>query len=310
MGENKTIWITGASGFLGANLVEFLLNRSYKVIITIRPTSSLWRLEEFLNHPNLIKLSLDEITFNNPFIEQRIDILFHCAWGGVDVNGRNDWTIQIENFNYSFEILKLAKILKIKKIIGIGSQAEYGFINERIDETYCCNPNTSYGAAKLSTFYVLKEFCEQNNIEWYWVRLFSFFGKKENNDWLVTSVIRKILLHESNSLTYGEQKFDYSNISFILSCFEKLIHSKDKSGLYNLGSNTSISIKDLITIISNKLNDYSPILNFGAIPYRINQSMQIEGNSNKFYTTFEIKDEINLDLGLADLITDLKTRIK
>ena len=58
----------------------------------------------------------------------------------------------------------------------------------------------------------------------------------------------------------------------------KIITSKVDSGIYNISAENALSVMEISNLISKKLNILSKI-NWGALPYRLNQSMHIEGDT-------------------------------
>ncbi len=308
MANDKNIWITGASGFLGSGIVEHLLYKNYSVCCTIRNATNLWRCNEWLHHPNFKTINTErenwftEVCLFNP------GVFIHSAWSGVDVTGRNDWNIQLDNVNYSFNMLQKAKEAGVQKVIMLGSQAEYGNFNKRIKEDGPLNPTSAYGAAKIAVQQLSETFCRENKLDFYWLRLFSFLGKKEHEDWLVSSVVKKILLKSPVNLTLCEQYYDYSDLYFLSRCIETVIKTEGEQGAYNLGSDSSVQLKEMINRIAIKLHEYDPQINFGAIPYRENQIMHMEGDSTKFYHNFDIQYRVNLEKGIEDTIYFLKQK--
>lgn len=310
MQQPTTIWVTGASGFLGANIVEFLLKHNYNVVATIRSQTDFWRCNEFLQHPNFNVVNIDNGEFEQQLKKYSPSILIHSAWAGVALQGRDDWNVQFENIQFTYKMLSLAHKVKVQKIITLGSQAEYGLFNGRIDEQFLCNPNSAYGAAKVAAYQITKQFCTQHQIEYCWLRLFAMFGKKEDSTWLMSSVINNILNHKEINLTACQQRYDYVDMNFLMYCLHQVVQAKNKSGVYNVGSNTAIMLKNMVALVAQKLSDYTPQVNFGALAYRPNQVMHMEGDSTKFYTTFNIEQKVNLEAGLDEVIADLKQKMK
>ena len=56
----------------------------------------------------------------------------------------------MNNLQYQQRLLDLAVQVGVKKIIGVGSQAEYGIFDGLINESHPTNPTSAYGASKLA----------------------------------------------------------------------------------------------------------------------------------------------------------------
>ncbi|MDD3945199.1 MAG: NAD-dependent epimerase/dehydratase family protein [Bacteroidales bacterium] len=78
--ENKTIWITGASGLIGCNLVDrLMISRNNKIIVTGRNITKLKStFSDYGYNDNLILIEHD-VSNNIPEQIQNIDYIFHAA---------------------------------------------------------------------------------------------------------------------------------------------------------------------------------------------------------------------------------------
>lgn len=297
----KKILITGITGFLGSHIAENLINSNYIVVGLKRKQSNIWRCDSFKDKIIWVDID-DEDKYINEIININIDTIIHGAWIGVEANERNDWKIQSQNINFLIELLLIAKELSIEKFIFLGSQAEYGIINGIIDEEQKCEAINAYGGIKLACLELLKSFSTSNNIAWIWLRLFSLFGEKENESWLIPSLVEKIKNESQMDLTLGEQKYAYLYVKDFASIVNKLVMLPILSGIYNISSDKVISIRTLVEEIRNRLNpDFK--LNFGAINYRENQSMYMQGSINK------LKAQIG-ELEFTNFSTALENTIK
>ena len=187
---------------------------------------------------------------------------------------------RIKNIQFLSELLQVAKETAVKKFIFLGSQAEYGNINGIVSEDQVCEALNAYGSVKLACLEILKTFALNNNINWIWLRLFSFFGEKENETWLFPSLIKKIKTESEMDFTLGEQKYAYLYVKDFALIMDKLVTFKIQSGIYNVSSNIVRSIRSLVEEIKGRINPTFQ-LNFGALKYRDNQSMHVQGSINK-----------------------------
>jgi nucleoside-diphosphate-sugar epimerase len=279
---HRKVLITGITGFLGSHIAEKYINNGYQVIGLKRQSSDIYRCSKFENKVTWINVESEnwkeKIKQNNP------QIFIHSAWNGVEANSRLQWSSQLTNLNFLLELLEMARELKISKFIGLGSQAEYGSFFDKVNENYPTEPNTAYGIVKLMALNLIKCYCTEYKVSWYWLRLFPVFGENEGVNWLIPSVIRNIVDGKSMELTPGHQKYAYMYVKDLAKCVYQLSDERidnSKSGVYNLSSNHSVTLKEIIEYIRDSINPEVK-LNFGALNYRPYQSMHIEGDMSKF----------------------------
>ncbi len=301
------ILLTGATGFIGSNIAKKLLDCGYEVHATHRTSSSFEKCIEFAEAINWINTETvdwkEQIRAINP------DQLIHVAWGGIEAENRNNWEMQLSNFWFSKEYLDLAKECGIKKVIAFGSQAEYGVYDFPVNETILPTPNDAYGSTKVLTANYLRNLFDNSTTEWYWIRVFSVFGEGENSNWLMPTVISKLINKEQIPLTSCEQRYNYLYIKDFLTQFLAVVECKENnSGIYNLCNKESISLKKLLVQIANLMDVSSNLLQFGKIPLRSGQNMLIAGDNSKFLNIFPVNEEIGLTQGLINTIEYHKNR--
>jgi UDP-glucose 4-epimerase len=273
------ILITGITGFIGSQIAELLVQYNFKVIGLKRRHSDIWRCEEFKE--KIIWVDVDcEDDYKKHLENIGFEILIHCAWIGVESNERGMWDLQLKNLTFISELLQISRKVNVKKIIVLGSQSEYGQIEGKISEAHPTNPLNAYAAIKLACLELTKNFASINDIKWIWIRVFSLFGEKEGNNWLIPNTLNSIKNNDKLELTHGEQKYAYLYIKDFAEVVYKIIDKHVDSGVYNVSSVNSISIKSLVTQIRDLVNPEFE-LKFGTLEYRKNQSMQIEGDMKK-----------------------------
>jgi UDP-glucose 4-epimerase len=274
----KYILITGITGFLGSHIAENLID-NFNVIGLKREKSNIWRCLDFKDKVTWIDID-GEKDYIKKLTSYSIDTIIHGAWIGVESLERDDWSLQIKNIQFLSELLHVAKEKAVKKFIFLGSQAEYGNINGIVSEDQVCKALNAYGSVKLACLEILKTFAVNNNINWIWLRLFSLFGEKENETWLFPSLIKKIRTESEMDFTLGEQKYAYLYVKDFAFIIRKLVTFEILSGIYNVSSDIVRPIRSLVEEIKCIIKPTFQ-LNFGALKYRDNQSMHMQGSINK-----------------------------
>ena len=173
-----SILVTGASGFLGSNLLKALgKSDDYRLTaLDIEPNPDLLKKVRFL------KIDINNIELlNNAF--DGIDLICHCASLGGTKHGLDNYSDdQIKNTNIkgTQNIYNHAKIKGIKKII-LTSSIDILSQNQKkekwpIDETVVCQPDTPYGETKNSQENTARTFANDNSIKTIALRPCGFFS--------------------------------------------------------------------------------------------------------------------------------------
>ena len=284
------ILLTGATGFLGSHIAEALLAAGYELLLTRRTNSDLSRCNVFVDQVRWT--NTDFATFELDVYAFQPSVKKNAAWAGVSAKDRDIWSVQLNNLQYQQRLLDLAVQVGVKKIIGVGSQAEYGIFDGLINESHPTNPTSAYGASKLAGQLIMRTFCEEHEITWYWFRLFSCFGEKEAENWLIPAAIKNMMFNDHMDLTAGEQQYSYLYIKDVVNVFLSAVDTNAANGVYHIASDHLRSLKSILLTIKDYLNPNFQ-LNFGTLPYRKNQSMingSINDKTHKTFGFFETSD--------------------
>jgi len=277
--NKDTVVIAGATGFLGSHITRKYVTQGYRVIALKRNTSDLSRCRDF--EDRTIWICIDNADWGETVKSYQPKVIINAAWDGVNSHNRDNWDVQISNLYFTQKLLNFAVNCSVSKYIGLGSQAEYGFFSETVTEEHPCRPVSAYGTVKCTCSNMTRIICEENNINWYWLRLFSIYGEGESEQWLIPSLIKRMLTDKSMDFTACEQKYDYLYAGDMADAIVKLSEKQPPNGCYNLCSSTPRILRKVVTSLRNMINP-AFILNFGALPYRPNQTMTMVGNNSKY----------------------------
>ncbi|WP_291943921.1 NAD-dependent epimerase/dehydratase family protein [Cetobacterium sp.] len=271
----RKIIITGATSMVGISLVEECLKNNILVTAVSRKNSS--NLERLPDHKNIkiIECDLDNLEDLAKICEDDYDVFYHLAWEATDKINRYNPILQNKNVYTSLKALEVAKKLGCHTFIGAGSQAEYGVVNEeKISPETQINPENAYGVAKYSAFKLTQIYAEQLGINHIWARIFSVYGKWDNEGTMIKTTIDKLLNKEETMFTKGEQLWDYLYSEDVGRAFYLMgLKGKDKS-IYCVGSGKARELSEYIKIIGKELGE-SENLGIGKIEYGKNQVMKL-----------------------------------
>ncbi|MBF0521755.1 MAG: NAD(P)-dependent oxidoreductase [Candidatus Omnitrophica bacterium] len=296
----KTIIITGASGFVGAALIKQAAKDGNRVIALKRESSDLTRIKNvkgvyLFNYETLLeKKNLQKIKSLKP------DIFIHAAWQGVGGKDRNELFQITNNLPFTLDLVQLAYDVGCAHWIGIGSQAEYGNPNQKVDELFPTNPTTLYGKSKVATSWSALGLCQASGMTGSWVRLFSPYGPDDNPDWFIPYVIKELSQGRAPKLTKCEQLWDYLYIDDVATGILSVAYA-NAPGIFNLGSGKAVPLRKIIEIIQKLVNPkIQP--QFGAIEYRPDQVMHLEADIRKIKKITGWTPQTNLKQGLEKTV--------
>lgn len=255
----KTVVLTGATSFLGRNVVRGLLDSSYIVYAFVRKTSV--NLQLLPKHPNLhlIYGDLDSIDCILSTV-CRADIFLHFAWDGSGDLGRSDETVQKKNVNYAISALEIAEKLHCTMFVFPGSQAEYGIHSDCVNEESECIPISPYGKAKLQFGQWGQKYCEKKTIKFVHLRIYSIYGYGDRNGTLINACIHKFNQGGEMEMGACQQLWNYLYIDDFVHILLHLIESSKTEGIINIASAYTNILKDYVMKVyevSNKLGTYS-----------------------------------------------------
>ena len=294
------IFITGATGFIGARVLRQLVKEGREVAILLRESSDCRRIDDLLDKCTLIWGDLESIDVAKDAIKSfDPKVVLHLAWDGVKGFDRNN-SKQISNVSASINLYQLTEKLGCEHFIGLGSQAEYGLLSGRINENAQTRPTTVYGTAKLATGILLESIARSSAQSFTWLRLFSSYGPDDDPSWLIPYLIQTLLAGQKPSLTKAEQVWDYIHVDDVAAGIIASIDSK-AYGVFNLGSGQGRPLNQIIKMIRDGIDQNLP-LGFGDIKYRQDQVMHLEADITALVTASKWLPAITLEDGIMETV--------
>lgn len=257
----RTAIVSGATGFIGVNLVENLVSKGYKVIAIARPASQ--RLNQIPSHTNVRIIEIDAARLDElPRYINHADEFFSLAWEGARGTSRLDDKLQQENFNSTMSAMKTAYELGVKVFVGCGSQAEYGSSTEILTELTKEMPDTAYGRAKYACGQEGERFARNHEMQFVWPRIFSIYGPGDFPGTLLASAISNMLHNKPIECSACTQKWDYLYVKDAADALAFL--SQNGSGVYNVASGDIRELRSYLEDMKQLLHSKSE-LHFGPV---------------------------------------------
>lgn len=271
--------MTGATGFIGAATLKELQACGANVTVLLRKESNRRRLVGISGYGSVVYSELLANDVMRQLKNRKPEIFIHCGWKGVGGRDRNNASQITANVPATIRSVELAARTGCRQWIGLGSQAEYGNQNCRLNECAPLQPTTLYGKAKLVAGISAMALCDAYNMSGVWLRVFSTYGPGDDPRWFIPYVIREFLSGQMPKLTKCEQRWDYLYVDDAARAIRATADGA-LNGFFNLGSGFCHPLRDYIEAIKEELGT-SLEPEYGSVDYRPDQVMHLEADIDK-----------------------------
>lgn len=254
------ICLTGASGFVGRQILRSLKSAGHRVTVTLRPGQNLpdgFGADTVFETPDLFAETAG-------WWQQRlegVDAVIHAAWY-VEPGKYLDSPRNLDCVSGTLELAKGAMGAGVKHFIGIGTCMEYRLPGDHLDVHHPLEPQTVYAAAKLSLFYLLQTALAKTTTRFSWCRLFYLFGEGEYAARLVPYVRAQLEKGEIVKLSAGTQLRDFMDVREAGRQIAAVIGT-GQTGAINICSGQPITIRALVEGIADEYGRRD-LLEFGT----------------------------------------------
>ncbi len=257
---NKRVLVTGADGFIGSHLTEFLLNLNARVRALSHYNSfNFWgHLEEFYRKYNNLEVVSGDI--RDPFfcseICRDIDIVFHlAALIPIPYSYIAPQSYVETNVNGTLNMLEAAKKHKVKRFIHTSTSEVYGTaLYTPIDEKHPLQAQSPYSATKISADKLAQSFYLSFDLPVVIVRPFNTYGPRQSARAVIPTIIIQALNGDSVKLGGLSPKRDFNYVLDTVRGFIRAAEVDEFIGEeVNVGSGEAHSIGDVVSVVEEIL---------------------------------------------------------
>ena len=310
----KKIIVTGGSGFIGSNLIEYLIKKKYFVI-------NIDKLSYAANSYNLINIDKKNYRFINVNINNRKKILkilnkfqpsaiFNLA-AETHVDRSIDDPKDFINSNILgvYNLLETIKTYikrkkKKLKLIHVSTDEVYGdVLSGRSDENFAYKPSSPYSATKASADHLIKAYIRTYNIPAIITNCSNNYGPRQFPEKLIPKIIYNILNNIPIPI-YGKGKNSREWIYVTDHCDALFqIFKRGKIGEnYNIGSGLNLKnidiAKKLINVAKNNKIKLGENVKLKLVKDRPGHDFRYALNSKKIYRKIRWKPRTSINVGL------------
>ena len=308
----KKIIVTGGLGFIGSNLIDYLIKKKKFFVINVDKitySSNFYNTKEYRNSKNykFIKCDIKNKRFLNILHKYKPVAIFNlAAETHVDRSIDNPESFIQSNIVGVYNLLECFKNFTNKhksKLIHISTDEVYGdILNGRSSEEYPYKPSSPYAASKAASDHLVSSYVRTYQIPAIVTNCSNNYGPKQHPEKLIPKLIYNILNNKSLPI-YGNGKNSREWIYVNDHC-EALfkIFLKGKIGqFYNIGSNKNLNN---IEVCKKLLNSSKTLVSLGKkvkITYvkdRPGHDIRYALNSNKLRNDLKWSPKTSFEKGI------------
>jgi UDP-glucose 4-epimerase len=305
MGEIvKKVIVTGATGFVGANLTRRLLSDGHQVHLLVRPQYTSWRIDEISSDCRIHEIDLqDSEPLKKSVAEIKPDWIFHLA-----ANGAYSWQMDVlEIFNTNMlgtvNLVQSCLASGFESFVNTGSSSEYGFKDHAPAENEYIEPNSYYAVAKSSATMYCQFVARSQKVHIPTLRLYSVYGPYEEPNRLMPTIIINGLSGKLPPLVDPNIARDYVSSHDVIEAYLLAAKTKtqDCGSVFNVGSGVQVSLGEVVEIARKVLNiDDSPI--WGSMPNRKWDTSVWVSNNQKIKSELSWQTQDSFETGFSNMV--------
>ena len=306
------VLITGATGFIGANLAHFFVNEKTDVHILLRESSNTWRINSILSRLNKHYCDLTGREDIKKIISEiRPNIILHLAmYGGYPFQSDS---LKMININYIGTINLLDACIEegFDCFINTGSSSEYGIKEKPMKESDLLEPIDIYGASKSAATLYCQALAKKYNLPIFTLRLFSPYGYYEESTRLIPYLIVSMLKNQKIKISSPYAVRDFIFIEDVIDAFIKIIDKKDQipaGTILNVGSGFDAKVIEVFKMLK-EIVGYKMDFTVEGFPRESDVLRVWSADTEKIQKILGWRSKYNLEDGLIKTVEWFKKNI-
>ena len=311
---NKVL-VTGATGFIGSHLTEFLIKQKFNVVAFDRYNSNNnWGWLEESKYKNDFNIILGDIRDYDSVSKamKGCNIVFHlAALIGIPYSYISPLAYLRTNVEGTYNVLEAAKNLGIEQTLITSTSETYGTAQYvPIDEIHPLVGQSPYSASKIAADQLTLSYYKSFELPVKIVRPFNTYGPRQSARAIIPTIISQ-LLNGKTDIELGNltPTRDLTFVEDTCLAFEEIYKSDSLFGeITNIGTKSEISINDLALLIAKTMNVDLTISSIKERKRPKNSEVErLVCNNDKLLKHTTWKQKYTLEKGIKKVIEWMKT---
>jgi dolichol-phosphate mannosyltransferase len=264
------VLVTGATGFVGANLARRLLRDGHEVHLLVHPGYTRWRLDGIRRRVALHEVDLAEASGVAALVHQvRPGWVFHLAAHGA-YSWQTDLARMVQaNIVGTVNLVQACLAEGFDAFVNTGSSSEYGFKRHAPTEQEWLEPNSHYAVTKASATLFCRHAAQRDRLRLCTLRLYSVFGPWEEPQRLMPTLVLHGLRGRLPRLVSPDVARDYVYVDDVVEAYlaAATVPDQEPGAVYNVCTGVQTSIAELVTL-SRQVLGVKARPRWGSMPNR------------------------------------------
>ncbi len=243
--------VTGATGFVGANLTLRLLADGHEVHILTRAQAKFWRLQAILDQLGVHLVDLQDLSSVKGVIAAiRPNWVMHLAAYGAYSYQTDLHQMIHTNITATANLLQACEATGFDVFINTGSSSEYGFKAHAPTEAELPEPNSYYAVTKTAATNLCNYTSYRLSVPITTLRLYSVYGPFEEPTRLMPTVLRNGAAGKYPPLVSPDTARDFVYIDDVVDAYLAAANLDLPLGaVYNIGSGSQTRLRDVVETV-------------------------------------------------------------
>jgi nucleoside-diphosphate-sugar epimerase len=240
--------VTGAAGFIGANLCRRLLLEDRETHVLVRAATATWRLEAIADRLHWHRADItDANAIERVIDEARPTVVYHLATHGAYHYQNNAEEILRTNVMGLWNLVRACSRTGCELLVNTGSSSEYGTKRFAMRETDVLDPNSFYAVAKAAQSLLCQHVGRTGATAIVTLRPFSVYGPYEEPTRLIPRLMMAALDGTPIDMVSPDTVRDFVFIDDVVDVYLAIDKLKAVSGeIINVGTGVQTSLQQLV----------------------------------------------------------------
>jgi dolichol-phosphate mannosyltransferase len=254
---SRRVLVTGASGFVGANLARRLLEEGHEVHLLLRERHHQWRVQEIRDDVTVHESDLSDLaSLDAVMAAARPEWIFHLAAHGAYPDQQDLDQMIATNMQGTANLVRAAERGGVEALVNSGSSSEYGYKDHAPSEDEWLDPNSNYGATKAAATLLCRFTAQRSVVRITTLRLYSAYGPFEEPSRLVPTLVVKGLEGHLPPLVNPNIARDYVYVNDICDAYllAAATPAMEPGAVFNVGSGVQTTLAEIVAIARRLLS--------------------------------------------------------